>query len=51
MEKTVMGKSLVEMAADIIQSQCNSTNMTTEEITLSLQSTFNTLVKLQSSEA
>ena len=51
MEKTVMGKSLVEMAADIIQSQCNSTNMTTEEITLSLQSTFNSLVKLQSSEA
>ena len=45
-----MGKSLVEMAADIIQSQCNSTNMTTEEITLSLQSTFNTLVKLQTAE-
>ena len=50
MEKTIMGKSLVEMAADIIQSQCNSTNMTTEEITLSLQSTFNTLVKLQTAE-
>ena len=50
MEKTVMGKSLVEMAAEIIQSQCNSTNMTTEEITLSLQSTFNTLVKLQTAE-
>ena len=50
MEKTLMGKSLVEMAADIIQSQCNSTNMTTEEITLSLQSTFNTLVKLQTAE-
>ena len=50
MEKTIMGKSLVEMAADIIQSQCNSTNMTTEEITLSLQSTFNTLVKLQNAE-
>jgi predicted transcriptional regulator len=45
-----MGKTLVEMAADIIQSQCNSTTMTTEEIGLSLQSTFRTLQDLQSLE-
>ena len=45
-----MGKSLVEMAADIIQSQCNTTNMTTEEISLSLQNTFDTLLKLQATE-
>ena len=45
-----MGKSLVEMAADIIQSQCNSTSMTAEEITLSLQNTFNTLLCLQAAE-
>ena len=45
-----MSKSLVEMAADIIQSQCNSISMTSEEITLSLQNTFNTLLKLQASE-
>jgi len=45
-----MGKSLVEMAADIIQSQCNSTSMTAEEITLSLQNTFNTLLGLQAAE-
>ena len=50
MEDKDMGKSLVEMAADIIQSQCNSTSMTSEEITLSLQNTFNTLLKLQASE-
>ena len=50
MEKKGMGKSLVEMAADIIQSQCNSTNMTAEEITLSLQNTFNTLLMLQNAE-
>ncbi len=45
-----MGKSLVEMAADIIQSQCSSTSMTTEEIGLSLQNTFKTLQDLQSGE-
>ena len=42
-----MGKTLVEMAADIIQSQCSSTAMTTEEIGLSLQSTFKKLQDLQ----
>ena len=45
-----MGKTLVEMAADIIQSQCKSTSMTMEEITLSLQNTFKTLQGLQSAE-
>ena len=38
------------MAADIIQSQCSSTSMTTEEIGLSLQNTFKTLQDLQSGE-
>ena len=45
-----MGKTLVEMAADIIQSQCNSTSMTMDEIALSLQNTFKTLQGLQSAE-
>lgn len=45
-----MGKSLVEMAADIIQSQSSSKNMTTEEITMALQSTFKTLTALQADE-
>jgi len=45
-----MAKTLVEMAADIIQSQCSSTAMTSEEITLSLQSTFKTLQDLQGVE-
>lgn len=45
-----MAKTLVEMAADIIQSQCGSTAMTTEEIANSLQSTFKTLLDLQSAE-
>jgi predicted transcriptional regulator len=50
MEDDIMGKTLVEMAADIIQSQCNSTAMTTEDIGLSLQSTFKILQDLQSAE-
>ena len=45
-----MAKTLVEMAADIIQSQCGSTAMTTEEIASSLQSTFKILQDLQSAE-
>jgi predicted transcriptional regulator len=49
-EECLMGKTLVEMAADIIQSQCGSTTMTTEEIGLSLQNTFKTLQDLQSLE-
>jgi predicted transcriptional regulator len=50
MEDNNMGKTLVEMAADIIQSQCSSTGMTTEEISSSLQNIFNTLQNLQSVE-
>lgn len=46
-----MGKSLVEMAADLVQSQCASKAMNTEEITLALQSTFNALQALQTGEA
>ena len=45
-----MAKTLVEMAADIIQSQCSSTAMTTEDIANSLQNTFKTLHGLQSVE-
>ena len=50
MEDNGMGKTLVEMAADIIQSQCASTGMSTEEVTLSLQTTFKTLQDLQNAE-
>ena len=46
-----MGKSLVEMAADLVQSQCASKAMNTEEMTLALQSTFNALQALQAGEA
>ena len=42
-----MGKSLVEMAADLVQSQCAAKAMNTEEITMALQSTFNALQALQ----
>jgi predicted transcriptional regulator len=45
-----MGKSIVEMAADIVQSQCSTKNMTTDEITFALQSTFKALQSLQSEE-
>jgi len=45
-----MAKTLIEMAANIVQSQCGSTAMTTEEIATSLQSTFKTLQDLQSVE-
>jgi predicted transcriptional regulator len=45
-----MGKSIVEMAADIVQSQCSTKNMSTEEITFALQSTFKALQTLQSEE-
>jgi predicted transcriptional regulator len=45
-----MAKTLVEMAADIVQSQCNSTAMTTEEIATSLQNTFKTLQDIQAVE-
>ena len=45
-----MAKALVEMAAEIIQSQCGTTAMTAEEIAVSLQNTFKTLQELQSAE-
>ncbi|MEA2085184.1 MAG: MucR family transcriptional regulator [Thermodesulfobacteriota bacterium] len=46
-----MSQSLVEMAAGIVQSQCSSKNMATEEITNALQNTFKALHVLQSEEA
>lgn len=45
-----MGKTLVEMAADIIQAQSSSKAMSTEEVALALQSTFKTLQILQHNE-
>jgi predicted transcriptional regulator len=45
-----MGKSIVEMAAEIVQSQCSTKNMSTDEITYALQSTFKALQVLQSEE-
>lgn len=46
-----MGKTLVEMAADIVQSQSSSKGMNVEEITLSLQSIYEKLQALQHDEA
>ncbi|MEW6501986.1 MAG: MucR family transcriptional regulator [Thermodesulfobacteriota bacterium] len=46
-----MAKSLVEMAAELVQAQCASKSMTTDEIALSLQNTFNALQALQLDEA
>ncbi|MFH1215265.1 MAG: MucR family transcriptional regulator [Pseudomonadota bacterium] len=45
-----MSKSLIEMAADIVKSQCTCTSMTADEIGLSLQNTFNVLQSLQQNE-
>jgi len=45
-----MSKSLVEMAADIVKAQCTSTSMSAEDITSSLQNTFNVLQALQAGE-
>ncbi|MBU4261724.1 MAG: MucR family transcriptional regulator [Proteobacteria bacterium] len=45
-----MSKSLVEMAADIVKAQCTSTSMSAEDITSSLQNTFNVLQVLQANE-
>ena len=45
-----MSKSLVEMAAEIVQAQTASKNMTSDEIALALQSTFKTLTALQAEE-
>ncbi len=46
-----MSKSLVEMTAEIIQSQIGSKQMSTEEIKAALNDTFQTLKSLQDSES
>ena len=45
-----MIKTIVEMAAEIIKSQCRTNSMTTDEISSSLHVTFKTLQSLHSSE-
>lgn len=45
-----MAKTLVEMAAEIVQSQTNSKPMTAEEIKQALNDTFQTLKALQDAE-
>ena len=45
-----MSKTLVEMTAEIIQSQISSKQMSTDEIKAALNETFQTLKALQSSE-
>jgi len=45
-----MSKTLVEMTAEILQSQLSSKQMTTEEIKATLNETFQTLKALQDSE-
>lgn len=49
-QESAMSKSLVEMTAEIIQSQISSKQMTTEEIKAALNDTFQTLKALQDSE-
>jgi len=46
-----MSKSLVEMAAAIVQSQSASKVMTTEDVTFALQSTYKALQELQCDES
>ncbi|MDH5298339.1 MAG: MucR family transcriptional regulator [Desulfobulbaceae bacterium] len=46
-----MSKSLVEMAAEIVQSQCSTKNMTTDEVTAALQTTYKALQAMQVNEA
>ena len=45
-----MGKTLVEMAADIVQSQCSTKSMTTDEISQGLHNTFKVLQAMQNIE-
>lgn len=45
-----MGKSLVEMAADLVSTQISTTEMSTEEISQALNNTFQTLQSLQDAE-
>ena len=46
-----MSKTLVEMTAEIIQSQIGSKQMTTDEIKAALNDTFQALKTLQDAEA
>ncbi len=46
-----MSKSLVEMTAEIIQSQIGSKQMTTDEIKIALNDTFQALKALQDTES
>jgi predicted transcriptional regulator len=46
-----MTKSLVEMAAEIVQAQGNSKNMSIEELQAALKETFTTLQSLQAMES
>ncbi len=46
-----MSKSLVEMTAEIIQSQISSKQMTTDEIKTALNDTFQALKSLQDAES
>lgn len=46
-----MGKSLVEMTAELIQQQISSKQMTTDEIKVALNETFQALKSLQNAEA
>jgi predicted transcriptional regulator len=50
-EVVKMNKSLVEMTAEIVQSQINTQEMTNEEIKAALNDTFMTLKSLQDAEA
>ena len=45
-----MSKSLTEMAQEIVQAQASAKQMTTEEVKLSLQQTFQMLKSLQANE-
>lgn len=46
-----MTKSLLEMAADIVKSQCQGTSMSTEDVAVALNNTFQSLQDLQAKEA
>ena len=46
-----MSKSLLEMAAGLVQAQCSTKSMTNDELTASLQATFCALQSLQTNEA
>jgi predicted transcriptional regulator len=46
-----MSKTLVEMTAEIIQSQISGSNMNTDEIKAALHHTYQTLKELQEAEA